>query len=45
MCSSPAVKARWGRRIVEAITLTSVGKIYKPQLRCDAAVRLVRRVV
>ena len=31
--------------IVEAIPLTSVGKIYKPQLRCDAAVRLVARVV
>jgi len=31
--------------IVEAIPLTSVGKIYKPQLRCDAAERLVTRVV
>lgn len=31
--------------IVEAIPLTSVGKIYKPQLRCDAAARLVVRVV
>lgn len=31
--------------IVEAIPLTSVGKIYKPQLRCDAAARLVARVV
>jgi fatty-acyl-CoA synthase len=31
--------------IVEAIPLTSVGKIYKPQLRCDAAARLVTRVV
>jgi fatty-acyl-CoA synthase len=31
--------------IVEAIPLTSVGKIYKPQLRCDAAQRLVARVV
>jgi fatty-acyl-CoA synthase len=30
--------------IVEAIPLTSVGKIYKPQLRCDAAARLVARV-
>ncbi len=27
--------------IVDAIPLTSVGKIYKPQLRCDAAARLV----
>jgi fatty-acyl-CoA synthase len=37
----------WPRQIhiVEAIPLTSVGKIYKPQLRCDAAARLVRRVV
>jgi fatty-acyl-CoA synthase len=31
--------------IVDAIPLTSVGKIYKPQLRCDAAARLVARVV
>ena len=31
--------------IVENIPLTSVGKIYKPQLRCDAAARLVARVV
>jgi fatty-acyl-CoA synthase len=31
--------------IVEVIPLTSVGKIYKPQLRCDAAARLVARVV
>jgi fatty-acyl-CoA synthase len=31
--------------IIDAIPLTSVGKIYKPQLRCDAAARLVRRVV
>jgi fatty-acyl-CoA synthase len=31
--------------IVEAIPLTSVGKIYKPQLRCDAAVRVAARVV
>jgi fatty-acyl-CoA synthase len=31
--------------IVDAIPLTSVGKIYKPQLRCDAAVRLVTQVV
>lgn len=37
----------WPKRIfiVEAIPLTSVGKIYKPQLRCDAAARLVSRVV
>ena len=31
--------------IVDAIPLTSVGKIYKPQLRCDAASRLVTRLV
>lgn len=31
--------------IVEAIPLTSVGKIYKPQLRCDVATRLVTRVI
>jgi fatty-acyl-CoA synthase len=31
--------------IVDAIPVTSVGKIYKPQLRCDAATRLVTRIV
>ncbi|MBB3175682.1 AMP-binding protein [Variovorax sp. Sphag1AA] len=31
--------------IVAAIPLTSVGKIYKPQLRCDAASRLVTHIV
>ena len=31
--------------IVDAIPLTSVGKIYKPQLRCDAARRRVLRLV
>ncbi len=37
----------WPRQIhiVEAIPLTTVGKIYKPALRCDAAARLVTRVV
>jgi hypothetical protein len=25
--------------------LTPVGKIYKPQLRCDTAVRVVTRIV
>ncbi len=37
----------WPRHIhiVEAIPLTTVGKIYKPQLRCDAAVRAVRAVL
>ena len=31
--------------IVDAIPLTTVGKIYKPQLRCDAAARLLTRLV
>jgi fatty-acyl-CoA synthase len=31
--------------VVDAIPLTSVGKIYKPQLRCDAAARVVTRIV
>ncbi|MGZ5712780.1 MAG: AMP-binding protein [Caldimonas sp.] len=31
--------------IVETIPLTTVGKIYKPQLRCDAASRLLARLV
>ena len=31
--------------IVAAIPLTTVGKIYKPQLRCDAAARLLTRLV
>lgn len=31
--------------IIETLPLTSVGKIYKPQLRCDAALRLVTRVL
>jgi fatty-acyl-CoA synthase len=31
--------------IVEAIPLTTVGKIYKPTLRCDAAVRAARAVL
>jgi fatty-acyl-CoA synthase len=31
--------------IIEAIPLTSVGKIFKPQLRCDAAARVAARVV
>lgn len=37
----------WPRQIhfVDAIPLTSVGKIYKPQLRCDAAQRLVSQIV
>jgi fatty-acyl-CoA synthase len=37
----------WPREIyvVDAIPLTTVGKIYKPALRCDAAAQLVARVV
>ncbi|MGO8995893.1 MAG: AMP-binding protein, partial [Polyangiaceae bacterium] len=31
--------------VVDAIPLTSVGKIYKPKLRCDAAARVVTRIV
>jgi fatty-acyl-CoA synthase len=31
--------------IVEAIPLTSVGKVYKPELRCDAAARHLTRIV
>ena len=37
----------WPRQfhIVDAIPLTTVGKIYKPQLRCDAAARHVTAIV
>ena len=37
----------WPRHfhIVEAIPMTSVGKIFKPELRCDAAARMVRHVL
>jgi fatty-acyl-CoA synthase len=37
----------WPKQIhvVDAIPLTTVGKIYKPQLRCDAAARLVTRLL
>ncbi len=31
--------------VVDAIPLTSVGKIYKPQLRCDAAARRVKQLL
>jgi fatty-acyl-CoA synthase len=42
-----AERPAWPKRIhiVEAIPLTSVGKIYKPQLRCEAAVQLVRTLL
>jgi len=45
--STIAERPAWPKHIhlVDAIPLTSVGKIYKPQLRCDAAERLVSRVV
>ncbi|MEO7246109.1 MAG: AMP-binding protein [Rubrivivax sp.] len=37
----------WPRQfhVVDAIPMTSVGKIFKPQLRCDAAAQLVRAVL
>lgn len=31
--------------VVPSIPVTAVGKIFKPQLRCDATVRLVRRII
>jgi fatty-acyl-CoA synthase len=42
-----AERPAWPKRIhiVDAIPLTSVGKIYKPQLRCDVAARLVTQIV
>jgi fatty-acyl-CoA synthase len=44
---SIAERPAWPKHIytVEAIPLTSVGKIYKPLLRCDAASRLVTHIV
>ncbi len=44
---SIAERPAWPRQIffVDAIPLTTVGKIYKPQLRCDAAARLVKQIV
>lgn len=41
----PAVVHQRGCHLVDSIPLTAVGKIYKPQLRCDAAARVVKRVV
>ena len=37
----------WPRHfhIVEAIPTTSVGKIFKPELRCDAAARMVKHLL
>jgi fatty-acyl-CoA synthase len=42
-----AERPAWPRHIhvVDAIPITSVGKIYKPQLRGDATTRLVRQIV
>ncbi len=42
-----AERPAWPRHIhvVDTIPLTTVGKIYKPQLRCDAAQRLVESIV
>lgn len=42
-----AERPAWPRHIhfVDAIPLTTVGKVYKPQLRCDAAQRLVEQIV
>ena len=42
-----AERPAWPRQIhiISAIPVTSVGKIYKPQLRCDAATRLVQQIV
>jgi fatty-acyl-CoA synthase len=42
-----AERPAWPKRIhvVDTIPLTSVGKIYKPTLRCDAASREVTRLV
>ena len=44
---SIAERPAWPKyiHVVDSIPLTSVGKIYKPQLRCDAAARLVKEVV
>jgi fatty-acyl-CoA synthase len=42
-----AERPAWPRHIhiVDSIPLTSVGKIYKPRLRCDAVVRLVTGII
>jgi fatty-acyl-CoA synthase len=42
-----AERPAWPRHIhfIDTIPLTTVGKIYKPQLRCDAAQRLVSQLV
>ena len=40
-------RSAWPKQfyIVPSIPMTAVGKIYKPQLRCDATERLVRRAI
>ena len=42
-----AERPAWPKQIhiVDAIPLTTVGKIYKPALRCDAAARLLQQVL
>ena len=42
-----AERPAWPKHIfvIDAIPVTSVGKIYKPTLRCDAAARLVTRIL
>jgi fatty-acyl-CoA synthase len=42
-----AERPAWPRRIhvVDAIPTTAVGKIYKPALRCDAAVRTIEQLL
>jgi fatty-acyl-CoA synthase len=42
-----AERPAWPKQIfiIETIPVTSVGKIYKPTLRCDAATRLVTRIL
>lgn len=42
-----AERPAWPKQVfvIDAIPVTSVGKIYKPTLRCDAAERLVTRIL
>ncbi len=42
-----AERPAWPKHIfvIDSIPVTSVGKIYKPALRCDAAARLVARIL
>ena len=45
--SAIAERPAWPKHIfvIDSIPVTSVGKIYKPTLRCDAAARLVTRIL